>query len=152
MKKTTLLGIGIVLLLVINAATLGFVYFKAGPPPRHPEPKQVIAEMLHFDESQQHQYEEKIAWHRTRINELDGKIRKAKEQLYETLADNNSLKKDSLTQVLTELHKEIEETHYKHFSDIKSICKPEQQIYYKQLILDLPHLFGPQHKPKHKRN
>ncbi|MEL1244398.1 hypothetical protein AAEO56_09015 [Flavobacterium sp. DGU11] len=150
MKKTTLLGTGIVLLLIINALTLGFIYFKAGRPPQHPEPKEVISKMLHFDEGQRHQYEEQIVWHRTRINQLDGRIRKAKEELYALLAENNTSKKDSLITVISGLHKEIEETHFKHFSDIKSICRPEQQVYYKQLIIELPRLFGGQKQPRAK--
>jgi periplasmic protein CpxP/Spy len=149
MKKTTLLGTGIVLLLVINAATLGFIYFRQeSRPPHHPEPKKIIADKLHFDEAQRRQYEEQIVWHRGQIDQVDGRIRQAKKDLYALLAHDDTSKKDSLINVIADLHKDIERTHFKHFSDIRSICKPEQKVYYKQLIIELPRLFGPQKPPK----
>lgn len=145
MKKTTLLGIGIVLLLVINAATLGYVYFTTkNHPPHRPENKQVIAEILHFDAGQRQQYEEKIVWHRGRIHQLDSRIREQKAALYSLLVrDAGTAKKDSIITIISGLNNEIEQTHYKHFEDIRSICKPGQMVYYKQLVFELPQLFGP---------
>jgi protein CpxP len=42
----------------------------------------------------------------------------------------------------------IERTHYKHFEDIKQLCKPNQQKDFEKLTQEIANLFG---RPKGRR-
>jgi len=146
MNKTTLLGIAVVILLIVNIITLGFIGFQAGGHAvrgGHAEPKDIIMHRLHFNADQRSKYEELILWHRENINKYDNKIRSVKEALYALLSKNNAYsKKDSLISVINGYQKQIEETHFKHFKDIKKLCRQDQQKYYNELIEELPALFS----------
>lgn len=157
MEKTKLLTITVIGLLLLNFATLGFL-FSNGPrgnrPPHEgkPEPKEIIIEQLHLDANQQKEYAKLIQWHRGEINQLDDQIRHTKNELYSQLSEKeiNVKAKDSLIALLNSYQKQIEETHFKHFEDIKKLCKPEQQEDFKALTEELSKIFAPKpRRPRH---
>jgi protein CpxP len=147
MKKTTLLGMATIVLIVLNCILLFAIYVKpkaVGAVIPHPEPKEVIIEKLQFTPEQIIQYEALIKVHRKSINKFDLQIRATKGQLYGLLSeDQNQHKTDSLVSIINGYQKEIEYVHFKHFEDIKMLCSPEQKILFKQLLPELPKLFGP---------
>ena len=147
MKKTTILGVATVVMIVLNCILLLTIYVKPkaiGPGIPHPEPKQVIIEKLQFTPEQIEQYEALIEEHRKNINELDSQIRDIKGQLYSLLSkDEKQHEKDSLITVINGRQKEIEYVHLKHFEDIKMLCTPKQKLLFEQLVPELPKLFGP---------
>ena len=157
MERTKLLTITIIGLLLINLATLGFVFLN-GPKPGgmphegRPLPKDIIIDKLHFDANQQKEYEKLIRWHRGKIDQLDDSIRQTKNSLYSGLteSDTNTKTKDSLIALLNSYQKQVEETHFKHFEDIKKLCKPEQQEDFKALTTELSRIFAPRpRRPRH---
>jgi len=157
MERTKLLTITIIGLLLINLATLGFVFLN-GPKPGgmphegRPLPKDIIIDKLHFDANQQKEYEKLIRWHRGKIDQLDDSIRQTKNSLYSGLteSDTNTKTKDSLIALLNTYQKQVEETHFKHFEDIKKLCKPEQQEDFKALTTELSRIFAPRpRRPRH---
>ena len=157
MERTKLLTITIIGLLLINLATLGFVFLN-GPKPGgmphegRPLPKDIIIDKLHFDANQQKEYEKLIRWHRGKIDQLDDSIRQTKNTLYSGLteSDTNTKAKDSLIALLNSYQKQVEETHFKHFEDIKKLCKPEQQEDFKALTTELSRIFAPRpRRPRH---
>jgi periplasmic protein CpxP/Spy len=147
MKKTTLLGVATVIMIVLNCILLFILYAK----PRsidqalhRPEPKQVIIDKLQFSPEQITQYEVLIKGHRQNIDTYDLQIRDTKAQLYNLLSKNEKqTEKDSLIGVINGYQKEIEYVHFKHFKDIKMLCTTEQKILFEQLVPELPKLFGP---------
>ncbi len=159
MSKLKLLGIAVAGLIVMNLGLLGFLFFAKppkpeaaqqqdaprdrpfGPPLR--EPKQVIIERLHFDQEQVAQYETLVQQHRSTINETDRQIRETKNSLYATLNSGNSVTADSLQNILTQLHRKIEDTHYNHFAAIKKLCRPDQLAYFNELTKELAGFFAP---------
>lgn len=156
MEKTKLLTVAVIGLLVINFGTLGFLLLgpKGHRPPHEgrPEPKEIIIEELHFDAAQQKEYAKLIQWHRGEIEKLDGNIRQAKNQLYSQLsqAETNVKAKDSLIAVINANQKQIEETHFKHFEDIKKLCHKDQMDDFNALTTELSRLFAPKpHGPRH---
>jgi protein CpxP len=157
MERTKLLTITVIGLLLLNLATLGFLFLNGPKPGRLPhegrrEPKEIIIEKLHFDAQQQKEYAKLIQWHRGEINQLDDNIRQVKNDLYSGLSEKeiNVKTKDSLITLLNSYQKQIEETHFKHFEDIKKLCKPQQQEDFEILTEELSRIFAP--KPRRPRN
>lgn len=156
MEKTKLLTLAVIGLLVINFGTLGFLLLNGKD--HHPphggrlEPKEIIIEKLHFDEAQQEEYEKLIQWHRGEITRLDDNIRNAKNELYAQLSQTkiDTKSKDSLIGVINSNQKQIEETHFKHFQDIKKLCHQDQLDDFNELSQELSRIFAPKpHGPKH---
>jgi protein CpxP len=158
MERTKLLTITVIGLLLLNMATLGFLFLngqKCNRPPHEGkrQPKEIIIEKLHFDANQQKEYAKLIQWHRGEIDQLDDNIRQTKNELYSQLSEKeiNVKTKDSLIALLNLYQKQIEETHFKHFEDIKKLCKPEQQEDFNLLTEELSKIFVP-NKPKRPRH
>lgn len=151
MEKTKLLTITVIGLLLLNFATLGFLFIsgtKGHKPPhdrpegRH-EPKEIIIERLHFDANQQKEYGQLIEWHRRKIRQLEDSIRVSKNELY-MLLNNDIVDEKAKVTLINEIalfQKQIEATHFKHFEDIKKLCKPEQQVYFNELTEEFGRLF-----------
>ena len=157
MEKTKLLTITVIGLLLLNFATLGFLFFggtKGHKPPHdrpegRPKPREIIIERLHFDVNQQKEYGKLIEWHRGEIKQLEDSIRVSKNELYLLLNDDKVDEKAKVTLIdkTALFQKQIEATHFKHFEDIKKLCKPEQQEYFNELTKELGRLFS-RNKPK----
>lgn len=157
MEKTKLLTITIIGLLLLNLGTLGFLFLngpKGHRPPvdDRPKPKEIILKRLHLDAQQQKEYDKLIEWHRGEITRLDDNIRSAKNKLYNQLSQANvdTKVKDSLITVINTNQKQIEETHFKHFSDIKKLCHKDQMDDFNSLTEELSRIFAPKpHGPRH---
>ena len=148
MERIKLLTVAVIALLLLNMGTLAYLFVgqghqRMGPPPP-PHPRDIIIRKLHFDDAQVQQYEKLIQWHRGQIEVRDREIGKTKDRLYLSLIKSPpDLKvKDSLIGRLSALQKEIEEVHFKHFQDIKAICKPEQIGDYNSLTEELGRIFS----------
>jgi periplasmic protein CpxP/Spy len=154
MDKIKLLTFAVITLLLLNLGTLGFLMFsslKHGGRPPHGMPKEIIIDRLQFDSKQQKEYQTLIDWHRSTIDSLDRQICETKNELYTQLIkpNVNTKTKDSLITMLASDQKQIEQTHFKHFEDIKNLCKPEQRENFYDLTRDLSRIFGKQPKPRH---
>jgi hypothetical protein len=155
MEKTKLLTITVIGLLLLNIGTLGFLLFNGTNehrPPHgdRPEPKAIIIEKLHFDTAQQKDYAKLIKWHRGEIEKLDRNIREAKNELYSKLSqlETNVKAKDSLIAVINSNQKQVEETHFKHFEDIKKLCHKDQLEDFNELTEELSRIFAPNKPPR----
>ncbi|WP_309612906.1 hypothetical protein [Flavobacterium sp.] len=157
MEKTKLLTIAVIGLLLINLATLGFLFLNGSKDHRpnregRPEPKTIIIEKLHFDANQQKDYAKLIQWHRGEITRLDDNIRQTKNELYSQLnqAEINVKTKDNLIMLLNSYQKQVEETHFKHFEDIKRLCHQDQMEDFNELTEELSKIFAPKPgRPRH---
>jgi protein CpxP len=157
MEKTKLLTITVIGLLLLNFGTLGFLVFigpkgHRGPHEGGPQPKEIIIDKLHFDAAQQKEYEKLIQWHQGEIRKLDDNIRQAKNELYSKLDETeiDAKAKDSLIGVINTNQKQIEETHFKHFQDIKKLCHKDQLDDFNALTEELSRIFAPKpHGPGH---
>jgi len=151
MNKVRLLSIISVGLLFANFVLLWFLLSnkpKHGGPGPNGGPRNIIIKKLNFDESQTKQYELLIQWHRGEIDKSQELIVVLKNELFSTLIDSNAVTKDSLINEINIIQKNIEAVHYKHFQDIKKICKPEQLVAFEKLSKEIAALFAPPHPPK----
>jgi hypothetical protein len=157
MEKSKLLTTSVFGLLLLNIATLAFLFLngpKGHRPPPHKtqlQPKEVIIDQLHFDATQQKEYDKIIHWHQGEIRKLDNNIRQTKNDLYALLNQTqvNVKTKDSLIIALNGYQKQIEVTHFKHFEDIKNICHPDQIEDFNALTEELGRIFAPNRRPRH---
>ena len=161
MKKTKLLTITVIGLLLLNFAVLAFL-FVSGPrghkqptdrPEGRPNPREIIIERLHFDDNQQKGYDNIVQWHKGQIKKLDENLRSAKNELYTQLKQPQvDIKfKDSLIAVINTNQEQIEETHFNHFEDIKKLCHQDQLEDFYELTEDLSKIFAP-NKPTRPRH
>lgn len=153
MTKIRQLTIAVVGLLLINVGLLAFLLVnKPGPPPDAGSqlgdkgPKQVIIEKLDLNPEQIAAYGRLIDGHRNTIQKLTGKVRTTRNKLYATLADDTS-GADSLITQLGLLQIAIETTHYRHFAEIRKLCRPNQLGKFRQLTSELSSYFGPPKGP-----
>lgn len=151
MKDVKFLKGLIVALIIINVLLLGFILFAPKPGiPEHGGPAKLIIERLHFDETQQQTYRKYIDQHRSAIRSLEASRMELKDKLYAHInEDKTNLKmRDSLIVLLGENQAAIERTHFAHFAEIKSICKPNQKADFELLSKELAQLFGPKKGPR----
>jgi periplasmic protein CpxP/Spy len=142
MNKVKLLSVFCVGLLITN---IGLVWFLLSHKPGRQKgggPKKMVIEKLDFDENQVKAYTKLIDWHKSEVIASEQKITELKNKLYSTLATENELNiKDSLIIEIGTLQMALEKIHYKHFQDIKQLCKPEQKKAFEAFSIEITHLF-----------
>jgi periplasmic protein CpxP/Spy len=147
MSKLKFLTYIIILLVIINIFSI--VKMLTSSPNHRQPPKDIIIRKLNLNDSQITEYEKLISKHRNAIDSIDYEINRTKKKLYSKLnLPENNLVSDSLLNVIAKSQLEIEHTHYNHFRDIKSICKPNQIDKYEALTTELNKLFSKPPKPK----
>lgn len=150
MTRSKLIGISAISLLLINISLLGFlVYGSFMDKKRHKEPKEIIIRKLNFNKQQINDYEILIKWHQSQVREKGRTIREIKQKLYSTLTAKADPKAtDSLIQAIVDVQQDIEHIHYKHFADIRNLCKPEQLRAFNGLTQEIGALFAPKQPGK----
>lgn len=153
MSKIKLLSIVIIILIIINMATLSFFFIKGSRPMNRPEPKEIIIKKLHFDKNQTAVYESLIKVHSNKIMLLNQAVMETKNKLYSALSKpENKKTTDSLFSQLAFQQNEIEKKHYDHFLDIKKLCNQEQSEDFNKLTIELAEIFSSKlPKPRHER-
>ena len=134
-------------LLISNMLLVAFILLKK--PPQHSGPRNLIIERLKFDENQIQQYDELISQHRILIREKRHEMTDLKTQYYSLLKSEDNKNGDSLINEIGKLSMETEKINYKHFQDIKRICRPDQMKNFDNLINDFENLFNRPDKPPH---
>lgn len=154
MDKIKLLTYAVIGLLLLNVGIIGFIFFSRpnrNPEENHRRPKEIIAEKLHFDANQIDKYESIIPIYKDKIDSLDAINRELKSELYSQLKSQvvNSAIKDSIITLFLANQKQIEQLHFKHFLDIKSICKASQLQDFNALTQELGKMFSNQNSKPH---
>ncbi len=143
MTRTRLLSIAVVVLVLLNIATLGALFFRKAPHPEHRThegPKAIIIERLKFDDGQVASYEELIRDHRNKIDELDKRMMELRGRLYDV---NDPQSADPIIDLIGETQGEIERVHTDHFGRIRVLCRPDQLPLFDTLTKDLAGYFRP---------
>ena len=149
MNKIKLLTFLVVSLVILNMSLVCFfVLTNKGFKKRMP--KEIIIEKLHFDKQQITLYEAKIKEHQREIRTLNDSINSTKNKLYQLLNTNtiNEAKKDSLIHLISKQQYQIENVHFNHYLDIKSICKKEQIADFTILTTELAQIFSKKPRPR----
>ena len=137
----------IVLLVILNLATILMLWLNRPPQPmlqreqRRPEQEkmhiqQLLKDQLGFDETQTEQYLKLREEQKERASLIQNEIRQIKKQMFdEVLKDNpQTTLSDSLLKLSQEKMADLEQLTFRHFLDLKKLCKPGQQDKLKFLI------------------
>lgn len=155
MDKIKLLTYSVIGLVLLNIGIISFLYLSKPNSNRDDnrrKPKDIIIEKLHFDATQEKKYEEIINVYRNKIDSLNNNNRELKAELYSQLKQPSVSDKikDSLIKLILVNQKNIEETNFNHFQDIKSICNKSQIDNFNDLTEELEKLFSnTNRKPRH---
>ncbi|MCX6214484.1 periplasmic heavy metal sensor [Spirosoma sp.] len=153
MERTKLLTFAVVGLLLLNLLTVGFLFFKPeqGPPgrPGAEGPAAVIIERLHLDASQQVRYRQLVKEHQEHTHTLNQKTAQLYRTYYGLLETPtyDARRANSLSQQIADNQRSIAQLNFDHFTQIKSLCRPDQQEDFNRLVSDLARLFGRQQRP-----
>lgn len=116
--------------------------------PQHKGPRNKIIKQLNFDEKQVEAYDELIHQHQHQIQDLHRKVVDAKKELYKQLNRPNLGVEEEWLEILGNLHQEIDEVNFRHFEDIRKLCRKDQLDAFRALSGELTRLFG---KPPHRK-
>lgn len=154
MNRLKLLTYSVIGLFLLNVGILFFLFFSR--PNRNPEqnnrrPKEIIIEKLQFNSNQIDKYESIIKIYKDQIDSLDRRNKEIKSELYSQLKSPivNNVIKDSIINLFLANQKRIEESHFKHFQDIKSICNASQLKDFNILTEELGKMFSNQNSRPH---
>lgn len=167
LMKYRVLWIVVIVLICINIATLGAIFWqvqkfknidKPFNPPLSPSPKhfqQFVIEKLQLDSVQQQKFlvSDSIFRFRSRIifEQMHGFRKKMMDELLKSNPDTILLQE--LNKQLAIQHVELKKTTFEHFLNLKKICRPEQQ---QRLNEHIQNTFKreirgfPMHKKQHK--
>jgi protein CpxP len=159
MERTKWLTFAVIGLLLLNLATIGFLVFKpgggpqsrpGGGPPGREEPAAIIIARLHFDQNQQQAYRKLVDQHQKKMRILNEQMKQLHQQFYGLLAatSTDSVRKTALSQQIADNQKAQAELNFRHFEQIKTLCRPDQQADFKELASELARLFGRQQPPR----
>lgn len=142
MNKTKLYGGIAIGLLIINLMLIGFMVTKGGKMGKHHKgPKAEIIQRLHLDDDQIAALESAIDEHRSVMKTTEVKIRAQKTALTRLLKTDDTHQSDSILQLISGFHQNIERGFFTHFLAIKSICRPDQMDDYNALVDDMNEVF-----------
>ena len=146
MESAKFLKTVIIILLLINIGSLAFMWFDRphhGSPPPHEggDAMEFLIRELQLTAEQKNQLEELREQHHNATEPLQRASRKLHDQYFNMLGNANT---DSATVVQTAdsmiaIQKQIELNTYYHFKSIRTICTPEQQKKFDEVVADALH-------------
>ena len=144
MEKQKLLTFAVIGLLLLNTGLLAMLWLTPKDHKRE-RPHDFIIRSLQLDPTQQQQYEALIPLHRQQVEQLRHESHGMQRELIGLLkAPAPDLKKaDSIAELIAHNRKEIELINFRHFSDIRALCRPEQQKLFDSLTDQIVALFRP---------
>jgi periplasmic protein CpxP/Spy len=142
MKKINFYKLLVAFLLLSNFLLLYFYYQSTIP---YEGPKKEIIKKLHFDNEQIKLYQAIIKTHRSKMIQNEQKITSLKTNFYkQLLMEKDALKVQKLSNEIASLQQNEELFIYHHLEELHLICKPNQEVYFKDLVKEFTTLFQPQ--------
>lgn len=131
----------VIVLILLNMTMVGFMFFKDRQSCRNPEfggrgKGDYLIEKLEFTPEQIAKFEVLRQGHQQTAMPLNKEIMEQKKQFFALINEPkvDSLKVDSLSKVITEMHRKVDIVTFYHFKKIREICTAEQQIKFQNLI------------------
>ena len=147
--ETKFLKIVIIILLLINICTLAFMWMqKPGHGMHLPPPQEIghfLTHELNFSETQEKQFELLRDEHRHSVEKLRKKSRELHDAFFDLLGITpvDSIKIINMADSITAVQKQIELSTFYHFQKVRTICTPEQQQKFDDVIKDALRMMAP---------
>jgi periplasmic protein CpxP/Spy len=120
-------------------------------PQRRKKIDELITTQLRLNEVQRATFKMLKHEHRSAMDSLDREYRGVVEQYFPLVLGTSIdvARRDSLHGLLEHLHGQKISTTFRHFTEIRNICSPEQQHTFEQLLPELSRMMlPPQRKPR----
>lgn len=149
--KNKLLTWLVVLLIIVNAATLAFFWLNR---PKYPQqfkgsPQEFLVTALKLNSSQQQQYEVLVKAHHEEADQLREKIKIAKESFFDLLKQKEV--SDSLKQAMANrasmITEELDIMTLNHFQKVRALCNVDQQKKFDEIIQQVTDMIGHPRQP-----
>ena len=151
MESAKFLKIVIIILLLINIATLGFMFMQRphGMPPPPMDAGDFISHELNFSPEQINQLNKLREASRMHIDELREKGKGFHDKYFDLLSSDEpgSVPVLQLADSIASNQKEIELITFSHFKDVRAICTPDQQKRFDSIINDALRMMAPKGRP-----
>ena len=142
MKNAKLYKIIIVLLVVLNLATLAFMWFNRPGRERQGDKGQAASFLIRelgLNQEQQAQYQKLRQEHRAKLNVLNERDKVLHKHFFDLLVKESadSISLESMASAIAANRKEMELVTYEHFEQIKKILTPAQQQKFDSIFQDV---------------
>lgn len=149
-KNKLLTGL-VVFLLVANAATITMFWMGRAKHPLQPKgtPQEFLVKELKLDDKQQEQLEVVVKEHQKGAEQLRIKVRAAKENLFDLLKQSNVTDsvKQGATKAVSVITEELDLLTLNHFQKVRTLCTPEQQKKFDEIIHQVTSMIGQPRPP-----
>lgn len=164
MRRTKFLSVVIVALLVINAGTLVYLFLGQNKThKRHPHgmrkgtPADYIIDKLQLDSKQQIAFMKLQKEHRKKMRAIHEQLEETRNRFFDGLKTSavDSVESKKLQVEIGNLMGQIHGTTFEHFTQVRQLCKPEQQELFDEFIQDILRALAPpppgrgHHPPPH---
>ncbi len=151
MPEARFLKIIIIVLLLINISTLGFLWFgerhgghrpPPPPPPGRDGPRRGAAAFLHqslsLTDAQETAYRKLREGHHQTVEAIRDEMKESKRALYALLKapEPNAVRNEEVRWIdsLAAQQRRIEYITYEHFREVRALCTPQQQAKFDEVI------------------
>ena len=124
-----------------------------GPKNMGPKGGKWIAEKLNFDDEQKQELKKLSQEHKEKMKSLGEEIHKLHDELFGLLKESSvdQTKADSLISLMADNRKKMDTEVFNHLSDIKNLCKTdEQRKLFAEFVDDMGKMHGPPPPPEEK--
>ncbi len=123
-------------LLLINIATLGFIWYTTVKvkaelgihPPRPDKNNSFLADELGLTGEQLNKFDTLKKEHHEGVQKIMTQTKELKDELFECIKKGDDAKAKDLAEKLSENNKAMELLTYEHFKEVRSICNEEQKV------------------------
>lgn len=151
MNKIRLLTISVVLLFLLNAGMIVFLFTARPLPPGHDRrPDAFIIEQLQLDKEQQQSFAQLRMQHQNAIRSAQEEDRRLHDVYFSLVKTDqpDKAKVDSLTSLIGAQRGVIETATFEHFHQLRNLCRPEQKKLFDNTIDEITRRMAPPpHKP-----
>jgi len=131
--KSKLLPTLLILLIVLNGFLIFLLIKKPHQNREHSPQREFLIEQLQFTDNQKEKFEILDKNHRETMIDLDKKIRKQKDVLFNSFGDE-SVQIDSIITINGNLQVKKEQEVFRFFKSVRKICTPKQQEKFDEII------------------
>jgi hypothetical protein len=132
-------------LLLINIATLGFIWYttikikteQEMRPPRPDNKGSFLADELGFTGEQLNKFDTLRKEHHQRVQKIIREAKELKDQLFDCIKTEDDAKAKEFAGKLSENNKAMELLTYEHFKEVRKICKEEQKVKFDRILIEL---------------